>query len=453
MAQRLSSKAREVGTKADEELLRRLAQEPATIERKDLRYPKPLVPQGGMMLVEMTRAFAEVELLQIRQQIDPDSRKDYKLIDEVAKKMIATGLQRVNIPEEYGGVGILPIVNVCMALEELARGEAGILVAVGGVTWSFLPATLAGNKDVLSEWGPKACGDEPFIGCFAMTEPGGGCNIENLDMKGRGITTRARLEGDEWVINGVKTWPTNSGVADNYTVVCQTDPDLGDEGIALIHVPGDAKGLSFGPFHDKAGFRGARECEFYFDDVRVPKKWRVSYPGRDAELFHNNLVYARLFSAPYALGPAQGAFEEVLNFTKDRIAAGKPIRQHTVAANMLADMAIGIQAGRDCWINAGYLYDHAEECGLKPWDKYMLSRASIAKMFCCDTAIMVTNRAMELMGSYGYVTDMNVEKYWRDVKIIQLWEGGAQLGRLDVVRGYYYYDQFYINPVYEMLRA
>jgi len=121
MAERLSPKAREVGTKGREELSRRLAQEPVTIERKELRYPKPLVPEAGMMLVEMTRAFAETELMPIRQQIDPDSRKDYKLIDEVAKKMMATGFQRVNIPDEYGGVGILPLVNVCMALEELAR--------------------------------------------------------------------------------------------------------------------------------------------------------------------------------------------------------------------------------------------------------------------------------------------------------------------------------------------
>jgi len=114
---------------------------------------------------------------------------------------------------------------------------------------------------------------------------------------------------------------------------------------------------------------------------------------------------------------------------------------------MLADMAIGIQVGRDTYVNAAYMYDNPEIYG-PTWSKFMLSRGSIAKMYCCDVAVMVTNKAMELMGSYGYVTDHNVEKYWRDVKIIQLWEGGAQLGRLDVVRGYYDYSQFYPNVLH-----
>ena len=422
-----------------------------TIENRDFRFASALVSDEARMLAAIARDFVDREIMPIRREIDQDTRKDYELVEELQKKMTALGTQKANIPPEYGGLGIMPLVNLCVQLEEWARGDVGFICAVGGGAWSFLPAALAGNKAILEEFTPKLCGDEVYIGCFAMTEPGGGCNIENIDMHGRGIATTATLDGDEWVINGVKMWCTNSGIAHNYTVVCNTNPELGDEGIALIHVPSPTEGLTFGKFEDKAGFRASRECQFFFDNVRVPKAWRVAGPGRDAELFHNNLVYARIFSAPYALGPAQGAFDEVLAFTKDRLAAGKPIRQHSVCANMLADMAIGIQVGRDTYVNAAYMYDHPEIYG-PTWSKFMLSRGSIAKMYCCDVAVMVTNKAMELMGSYGYVTDHNVEKYWRDVKIIQLWEGGAQLGRLDVVRGYYDYSQFYPNVLHERVQ-
>jgi len=425
--------------------------EPTTTENRDFRFASALVSDGARMLAAVARDFVDREIMPIRREIERDTRGDFTLIAELQSKMMALGVQKANIPQEYGGIGVMPLVGACVQLEEWARGDVGFICAVGGCAWSFLPATLAGNTAILEEFAPKACGDQVYIGCFAMTEPGGGCNIENLDMHGRGIATTATLDGDEWVINGVKMWCTNSGIADNYTVVCTTNPELGDEGIALIHVPSPIEGLTFGRFEDKAGFRASRECEFYFDNVRVPRAWRVSGPGRDAELFHNNLVYARIFSAPYSLGPAQGAFEEVLAFTKDRLAAGKPIRQHSVCANMLADMAIGIQVGRDTYVTAAYMYDHPEIYG-PAWSRSMLSRGSIAKMYCCDVAVMVTNKAMELMGSYGYVTDHNVEKYWRDVKIIQLWEGGAQLGRLDVVRGYYDYNQFHPNQLYDRLQ-
>jgi len=355
--------------------------EPTTIEKKEHRFISALVPEEARMMANAVRDFVDMEIMPIRRQIDPDTRQGFELIRGLQKKLVLLGSQKTNIPEEYGGLGVLPLVTSCLQAEEFARGDAAFIMATGVAAWSFLPATLAGNKAILDEFAPKLCGDEPYIACFAMTEPGGGCNIEHLDMRGRGIATRATL-----------------------------------------------------------------------DDVRVPKAWRVAGPGRDAELFHNNLVYGRIGSAAPPIGCAQGAFEEVLAFTKDRLAAGKPIRQHSIAANILADMAIGIQVGRDAYINAAYMYDHPETYG-PTWSKFMLSRASIAKVFCCDVGVMVTNKAMELMGSYGYVTDHNVEKYWRDVKIMQLWEGGAQLGRLDVVRGYYDYNQFYPNQLYEKLRG
>lgn len=418
------------------------------IEKKENRFLMELLSDTDRMMIQVLRDFVDREIMPIRHLIDPDTRQDFKLVKELQKKMIGLGYQRSIFPPEYGGMGLGSLLGTCIAVEELARGDAAFICAPGGAGWAFRPAVAAGNKVLLDDFALRFGGEEPYVACFAMTEPGGGCNIENIDMHGRGIATRATLDGDEWVINGAKVWPTNSGIADVYCVVCQTDPKLGDEGIALIYVPVPIEGFTFGKFEDKMGFRASREGEFWFDNVRVPRGYRAAGPGKDAELFHDNLIFARGFSAAWAVGPAQGAFDEVLAFTKDRLAAGKPIRQHTIAANMLADMAIAIQVGRDAYVNAAYIYDHPETYGPKV-SIYNLSRTSIAKVFCCDMAISVTNRAMELMGSYGYVTDHHVEKYLRDVKIIQLWEGGAQLGRLDVVRGYYDYDQFHRNEFYE----
>jgi len=276
-----------------------------------------------------------------------------------------------------------------------------------------------------------------------MTEPGGpsgggGCDIENPGMQGRRIATRAVLDGDQWVLNGQKIWATNSGIADAYLMVCTTDPSLGDDGIALVYVPGDAEGLSFGKFERKAGMAADRNTTTYLEDVRVPKSFRLAGPGEDARYFHANLTMGRLASAAMSVGNAQGAFERVLDFTGERVVgkAAKPIRDHSICAGMLADMAIGIETARMSYLSAAYRFDNPDEYGAIH-SLEQLSLASIAKVYAADMAVMVTNRAMELMGSYGYVRDCDVEKYWRDCKIIQLWEGGAQLGRFDVCRAYY----------------
>jgi len=425
--------------------------EPVSIEIKENRYMSELVSPADKLFIEVVRKFVDEEIIPLRKEMEASTRGDFELVTQIQKKFLGIGLQGAFLPPEYGGFNLTSALTYCLALDEFGRGEPACVAALGGGAWAFRPAVIADNKTVLDEMGRNFTGDDLYVACFAMTEPSGGCNIENLDMKGKGIHTRAELDGDEWVINGAKVWPTNSGVSDVYCVVCNTDPSLGDEGIALIYVPVPIEGFSFGRFEDKAGFRSSREGDFYFDNVRVPREYRAAGPGKDAELLHDNLIFARLFSAAWAVGIAQGAFDEVLAFTSERKVAGKPIRQHTVAANILADIAIGIQVGRDSYVNAAYMFDHPETYG-KRTSKYMISRSTVAKVFCCDMAVDATNKAMELMGSYGGASDYHVEKYWRDNKIIQLWEGGAQLGRMDVIRGYYDYNQFYKNDMYERIQ-
>lgn len=397
--------------------------------------------EEDLLLRDMVRDFVNDQIMPVRQQIDGD--EDHVIVRQILQGLANLGFLKAIFPEKYGGSDMHSAITLGLPLEEIARGDSGIAVALACCLWPFMPAIWAKNEAVLDYFAPIFCGDELKIGCFNMTEPGGssgggGCDIENPGMQGRRISTRAVLDGDRWVLNGQKIWATNSGIADAYLMVCTTDPGLGDEGIALIYVPGDAEGLSFGKFEKKAGMAADRNTTTYLEDVRVPKGFRLAGPGEDAKHFHANLTIGRLASAAMSVGNAQGAFETVLDFTGGRAVgkAAKPIRDHSICAGMLADMAIGIETARMAYLSGAYRFDHPQEYGAIH-SLEQLSTASIAKVYAADVAVMVTNRAMELMGSYGYVRDCDVEKYWRDCKIIQLWEGGAQLGRFDVCRAYY----------------
>jgi alkylation response protein AidB-like acyl-CoA dehydrogenase len=390
-------------------------------------------------MAKMMRGFVEKEIMPVRQQIDDD--KEHTLINRILQGLTNVGMQKGPFPKEYGGLASSSIVSAAVMHEELSRGDSGICTASSVTTWAWMPALVAGNKAVLDEFAPMFCGDELKLGCFAMTEPGGphgggGCDIENPSLHGKKIRTIAKLDGDEWVINGQKMWASNSGVADLYCVLCTTDPNQGEEGIALIYIPATAKGLSFGKWEQKAGMEADVNSAMYLDDVRVPKKFRAAGPGKDAELLEFNVILARVLTGASVLGNAQATFEAVLKYTGERIVADKPIRGHSIAAGMLADMAIGIETARTYDLMAAHMLDHPETYG-PPLSDFIRSRTSIAKVYAAEVAVMVTNKAMELMGSYGYVRGYDVEKYWRDCKIVQLWEGGAQLGRFDVCRGYY----------------
>jgi alkylation response protein AidB-like acyl-CoA dehydrogenase len=239
-----------------------------------------------------------------------------------------------------------------------------------------------------------------------------------------------------WVINGAKRFPSNAGISALYCVVCQTDADKGEEGIALIYVPGNADGLSFGKFEVKAGLQSDRNCDIFFDDVRVPLSYRASGPGQDAVFLKKNVSVGRVVSAAAAVGCARGALEECLRYTSEREVGGKPIRDHSIAAGILADAITGIESARAYYLQVSYMMSHPSEFG-EIHSPAMLSHASAAKNYACHMANTTIGRLMELMGSYGYIRDYHVEKYWRDVKEIQLWLGGHQLAQFDVVRRYY----------------
>lgn len=402
-----------------------------------MEYLPILVDEAGQMIAGVIRRFVETEIMPVRDKLDADV--DHVLINELLTKLSALGVFNVDIREEDGDRGGLAIGTACVVIEEFARGDAGIGLVAGISSWAMAGAVYGRNREVVDLYHQMQKEKQPTLGCFAMTEPASGCDVENLpEMHGRTIRTRAVQDGDQWVINGAKRFPSSAGVSSIYCVVCQTDPQQGEGGIALIYVPADAKGLSFGKFEVKAGLQSDRNCDIFFDDVRVPLSYRAAGPGEDAIVLGRNLTLGRVVSAAAAVGCAQGAFEEVLRYTGEREVGGKPIRQHSIAAGILADMATGIETARAYYLQVAYMLSHPDQYG-EMHSAAMLSKASMAKNYACNMANTHIGRAMELMGSYGYIRDYHVEKYWRDVKEIQLWLGGHQLGQFDAVRGYYPY--------------
>lgn len=399
-------------------------------------YLKDLLTKEENDIRHMIRRFVDKEIMPIREELE----EDYELVESVLQKLVDLGIQRSGYPEEYGGGGGHSTTTTCIMREELARGDAGIsLSAVINAGSILKPAMAAGNKAVLDRFAPAFCGNKLNYACLSMTDSTGGADTENPLLKGRYITTRARLEGDEWVINGNKSWPTHAGVASVYLTVCTTDPGLCEEGIALIYVPGDAKGLSFGKPERKMGYRTSINGSVFYDNVRVPKEYRLSGPGDDARFYHATTGGSQLSSATMSLGIAEAAFEIALDYTKDRMSGGKPVREWSMAAGILADMAIRVETTRALVYNFAWMADHRETYG-PSYSNEMISKAGIMRTYAADAAVWVADMAMQLMGSNGLSPEYHLEKYLRDAKITQLWLGGQQISRYRVVRGYYDYS-------------
>ncbi len=427
--------------------------EQVSIERKENRFVKELLSPSDRLVVSSVRDFVEGQVMPLRRELEESSRGDFRLREEMQARLLPLGLQGGFLPEEFGGMNMSSALSNCLVAEEMGRGDASLFYNLAAGMLAMRPAVRAGNRAVLEAFAPRFAQEERvFTGCYAVAEPNSGSDAENPDLRGAGISAAARLEGDAWMLEGAKAWCVNAGLAGVYCVACVTGAEGEEEDLALIYVDGVADGMRFHAWEDMTGMRGCRLGGLELKGATSPADWRASGPGEDARLLRDNSAFARLLTAALAVGCAQGAFEEALSFTSDRMAAGKPIRQHTICAAILADIATGIQVARDAYVNAAYIYDRPQDYG-DGESRHMLSRASMAKVFCCEAAIHATNRAMELMGSYGYVSDYYVEKYWRDARTLQSWEGGAHLARLDIARGYYDYDQFHRNELYELMMS
>ncbi len=385
---------------------------------------------------DMVRSFVDREIIPKREDLE----QDHALVEEVLRKLVKIGIQRSGYPEEYGGDGGVSNLTLTIICEELARGDGGISLSAGINAGMILqPAILAGNKAVLDRFVPPFCGEEVMYACLSMTDSTGGADTENPLLGGRGVKTRARLDGDEWVIDGNKSWPTHAGIASVYMTVCNTDPSQGDDGVALIYVPADIPGLSFGKPERKMGYRTSVNASIFYDGVRVPKEYRCAGPGQDAHFYHAIASGAQWHNATQSLGIAQAAFDIALDYTGVRISNGKPVREWSLAAGIIADMAVKLEIMRGAVYNLAIMMDEHE--AYPPlFSNEMVARASIVRSFSADASVWICNKAVELLGSNGLSPEYGVEKCLRDAKITQVVLGGQQIAKYRIANGYYRYS-------------
>jgi alkylation response protein AidB-like acyl-CoA dehydrogenase len=409
----------------------------------DFVRPSEWVSEFVSDMGKAIREWGQERYMPIRQQIDEDWQ-DHTLVRPLLKEVLVDfGINKAFFPAEAGGLDApeeMTIANV--VCEELARIDSGFAVACICSIWGMVPMMLQPhrNMELCMEFGPKFCGDELYVGCHAMTEPSGGSDIENFGrMKGKTIQTTATADGEEWVINGHKIWASNSGsVADLYVVVCTTAKGSSDPNdFALILVPAETEGVAVGKPYKKCGMSADMNTDVWFDHVRVPKRYRLHGPGDDFKYWKRAISMGNIASAAMCVGIMKNVYEIIKRWTTERIVAGKPLKEHSLVADMLCEVAMHIESTSAWMWTYTRQIDHPEIYGLEPWDERFVLKTRGLALFANNAVERACSRAMDYMGSYGYAREYDIEKHWRDQKVIGLWMGGKALKTLENARYWY----------------
>ncbi len=337
--------------------------------------------------------------------------KKHEFPHKIWKKACDLGLIGVHFPEEYSGQSLGSLEDI-LVVEELCRGDSTIGSAVALSSFASEIIMHYGTDEQKEKYLPAVAEGE-MLSAGAFTEPDHGSDITFMN-------TTAVKDGDEWVVNGVKTFITNGGLAGFYNVLCQTDPDAkpGYRGQSLILVEADREGVSTSDVGDKMGIRMMATAEVVFKDVRVPAKNLI---GEEGKGFYHVLHFfdeSRIQVAAQALGTAQGAYDRALAYVKQREQFGKKIAQFQVTQHKLADMATKIELARLITYKAAWNFDQGR---IDP------KLTSMAKMYAARTAVEVADEAIQLLGGYGYMTEYEVERFYRDAKITEIYEGTKEI--------------------------
>jgi acyl-CoA dehydrogenase len=317
--------------------------------------------------------------------------------------------------EEFGGTGTGTLM-LQMAVEEVARACASSALILMVQELGTLPIQLFGSDELKARILPR-CASGEWSPAFCLSEPEAGSDPGSM-------RTTAVRDGDEWVINGTKNWITNAGVADFYVVFAQTDRE--NRRISAFVVEADRPGLSIGKLEHKLGIKGSPTGSPVFEDVRVPHENLIGQEGKGLGVALGTLERTRLGAAAQAVGIAQGATDYASHYAKERITFGKPIGQHQAIGHKLADMETGTAAARELLYKACAMADRG--------DRALAKYTSMAKLFASDNAMRVTVEAIQVLGGYGYVKEYPVERYMRDAKITQIYEGTNEVQRLVIAR-------------------
>jgi len=367
---------------------------------------------------EMAKKFAEKEVKPLNDKFE-DDWATHKYMSQVLKKAAELGFWGLPIEPKYGGVGADGM-TIMVVLEELAAINGGVACVIGDTWFAQTPIIIAGDEEQRERFlRPLASRDEVNLGCICMTEPASGADIEDDRMRLRTVKTIIKEDGDDYIINGVKVWPSNAGIASHYIVVVTTDPKLEEKGSGIIVVEKDTPGLSFGKIERKMGMAEDQNREVIFENVRVPKRNLLGKIGDGHRLLQRTVAYNRLGAGMISVGMARGAFEYALKYCKDRVVGGKSLIKHSLISAMFADMASKIDAARLLVFRASW--------SLRMKDPNRARYSNMAKVFATNMAMEVTSNCVQVMGSYGYSKEYPVEKYMRDAKIVQIYLGPNEL--------------------------
>lgn len=365
------------------------------------------------MLRNMVRDFAVNEVEPTAAERDEEERFDRHLFDQMAD----LGLTGIPWPEAYGGIGA-DYVSYVIAVEELSRVCASTGVTLSAhLSLASWPIYKYGNEDQKKNFLTRLATGEA-LGAYALSEPGAGSDVVSMKMT-------AKQAGDDYILNGNKVWITNGGVADIYLVFAKTDADKKHHGISAFIVEKGTKGFTFGKKEKKLGIRSSPTTELVFENCRIPKENRLGVEGEGFKIAMTTLDGGRNGIAAQAVGIAQGALDASVAYAKEREQFGKPIAQNQGISFKLADMATDVEAARLLTYQAAWL----ESVG-KPYGK----ASAMSKLFAGDAAMRVTIEAVQVFGGYGYTKDYPVERYMRDAKITQIYEGTNEIQRLVIGR-------------------
>lgn len=365
------------------------------------------------LIRDTARDFAQNELLP--GVIDRDETQSFP--HEQIKKMGELGLMGMMVSPEYNGAG-MDTVSYVLAIEEISKvdASAGVIMSANNslVCWGL---EKYGTEAQKQKYLTKLASGE-IIGGFCLSEPEAGSDATSQK-------TTAIEKEDHYLLNGVKNWITNGGVASVYLVIAQSDPSKKHRGINVFIVEKETEGVAVGPKENKLGIRGSDTHSILFTDVKVPKGNRIGKEGFGFQFAMETLAGGRIGIAAQALGIASGAYERSLQYSQERKAFGKEISRHQAIAFKLADMATEIEASRLLCMNSALQKDQGID--------YNLS-SSMAKLFCAEAAMRITVEAVQIHGGYGFVKEYHVERMMRDAKITQIYEGTSEIQKIVISR-------------------
>ena len=375
------------------------------------------IPENLRMMRETIRRFVNQDLEPISQKVEDDD----EIPEEIVQKMRELGLFGLSIPEEYGGLG-LGTLGECLVYEELTKTNACFRSRIGtsnGI--GSMGILFDGTDEQKQKYLPRIASGE-WTACFALSEPEAGSDAGN-------IQTTAKRDRDHFVINGLKHFITNGDVANLATVLTLTDKQKRTRGgITAFVVEKGTPGFNIGTIERKMGLHGSHTCELIFDNCRIPVENVIGGEpmiGQGFKTAMRVLDKGRLTMGACALGAAQKLLELCIAYSKERVQFGKPIVKFQSVGNMLADVATEIYAARQMLYHASWLRDQG---------KRIIKEASMAKLFCTEMACRVADRAFQIFGGMGYMKDLPVERFFRDLRLYPIFEGTSEIQRLVIAR-------------------